>query len=130
MKVAQNKNISLKVDARKKLLQNMDYADLTSLFCNLLDNAIEACTDVPDSYIEISITSKQKTDITLINIINSCRTRPDFNKYGHPISRKKNKWKHGLGLKSVNRIVNKYDGDMKMYFDEEKLAFHTIIMLR
>ena len=130
MKVAQNKNISLKVDARKKLLQNMDYADLTSLFCNLLDNAIEACTDVPDSYIEISITSKQKTNITLINIINTCRTRPDFNKYGHPISRKKNKWKHGLGLKSVNRIVNKYDGDMKMYFDEEKLTFHTIIMLR
>lgn len=129
MKICQRKHIAFKVDVRKKLLQNLDYSDLTSLFCNLLDNAVEACSNIPDSYIELSITDKENTDITVINIINTCRIRPKFNQNGVPVSSKKNKFKHGFGLKSVERIVNKYNGNIKMYFDDEKMAFHTIIAI-
>lgn len=130
IKLCQDEHIVLKVDVRKKLLKNIDYSDLTALFCNLLDNAITACSNVPDSYIDLNITNKENTDITIINIINTCRIRPIFHKNGIPVSQKKNKLKHGFGLKSVNRIIQKYNGDMKMYFDDEKMSFHTIIMLR
>lgn len=130
MKVCQKRHITFKADVRKKLLQNLDYSDLTALFCNLLDNAIAACSDIPDSYIELSITKKENTDITVINVINTCRIAPVFNKYGYPVSQKKDTGKHGLGLKSVDRVIKKYHGNMKMYFDNEKMAFHTIIMLK
>lgn len=130
MQICRNKNIAFKVDVRKKLLQDLDYTELTALFCNLLDNAIEACSNIPDSYIELNITDKENTDITIINIINTCRIRPKFNQNGMPVSAKKNKFKHGFGLKSVERIVNKYNGNIKMYFDNEKMAFHTIIVIR
>lgn len=130
MQICEEKHIMFKADVRKKLLQNLDYTELTALFCNLLDNAVEACSHIPDSYIELSITNKENTNITVLNMINTCRTGPKFNKNGIPVSQKKNKLKHGLGLKSVERIINKYNGNMKMYFDDEKMAFHTIIALK
>lgn len=130
IKICHQMHITFKVDVRKKLLQNLDYTELTALFCNLLDNSVEACSDIPDSYIELSITDKENTDITVINIINNCRNCPKFNQNGLPVSSKKNKIKHGFGLKSVERIVNKYNGIIKMYFDDEKMAFHTILILR
>lgn len=130
MNICREKHIAFKVDVRKNLLQNFNYSDLTALFCNLLDNAVESCSDIPDSYIELSITDKENTDITVISIINTCRTHPSFDKMGLPVSQKKNKRKHGFGLKSVNRIVNKYNGNIKMYFDNDKMAFHTIIAMQ
>lgn len=130
MQICQQKHITFKVDVRKQLLQNLDYSDLTSLFCNLLDNAIESCSDLPDSYIELSITDKENIDFTVINMINTCRICPKFNKNGMPVSIKINKVKHGLGLKSVERIINKYNGNIKMYFDHDKMVFHTIIVLK
>lgn len=33
----------------------MDKYDMTSLFCNLLDNAVEAATGYPNAFIDISV---------------------------------------------------------------------------
>lgn len=70
------------------MLQHLDYSELTALFCNLLDNAIEACINIQDSYIDLSITSNEINHITIINIVNTCNTIPTFNKSGMPISNK------------------------------------------
>ena len=122
-------NIIFKVDVRKKLLCHLDYSDLTALFCNLLDNAMDACINIQNSYIDLSVTSKENTNITIINVVNSCTVSPTFNKSGMPVSNKKNLLKHGFGLKSVERIVNKYNGNIKMYFNNDKNTFHTIIAI-
>lgn len=127
--ICQQKHIAFKIDVRKGLLQNLDYTDLTALFCNLLDNAVEACSGTSNSYIELSIINKDNTNITIISIINSCTFIPKFNKNEIPVSQKKNKSKHGLGLKSVNRIINKHGGNIKMYYDNDKMEFHTIIVI-
>ncbi len=129
IQLCKNKNINLKVDVRKKMLQHLDYSELTALFCNLLDNAIEACINIQDSYIDLSITSNEINHITIINIVNTCNTIPTFNKSGMPISNKNNKLKHGFGLKSVERIINKYNGNIKMYFNNKKMTFHTVITM-
>jgi sensor histidine kinase regulating citrate/malate metabolism len=47
-----------------------------------------------------------------------------------PISTKKQKSKHGFGLKSIRRIVDKFNGNIKMYFDDDKMIFHTIIAIQ
>ena len=89
MKICRDKHISFKVDIRKKLLQNLKYEELTSLFCNLLDNAVEACSDIPDSYIEMSVSFEPNSSLTVINIINTCRVVPTFDKNGRPVTTKK-----------------------------------------
>ena len=129
IKICHDKQIKFKVDIRKKLLQNLDYSELTSLFCNLLDNAVEACNNISDSFIELSVVLKENSTLTLINIINTCPTTPAFNNNGFPVSSKTDRRRHGLGLKSVSRIINKYNGTIKMYYDSKASAFHTIIIL-
>ena len=128
-KICHDKRIKFKADIRANLLKKLDYPELTSLFCNLLDNALEACINVPASYIEVSVLRKSNSNLTLISIINTCRIAPAFDDSGFPVSSKKDLRNHGLGLKSVNRIVKKYDGNIKMYYDSHSATFHTIIIL-
>ena len=37
---------------------------------------------------------------------------------------------HGFGIKSIEKIVHNYNGNMQMYYDGETFTFHTIIMLK
>lgn len=127
--ICHDKCIKFKADIRSKLLQKLDFPELTSLFCNLLDNAVEACNDIPDSFIEISVVRKNNSDLTLISMINTCSAAPSFDDKGFPVSSKNDRRQHGLGLKSVNRIVSKYGGNIKMYYDSQSDAFHTVIIL-
>ena len=130
LQICSNKHIEIKTDIRKQSLMFFEYSDLTTLLCNLLENSIEACTDIPDSFIELSITPKDNTSLTIINIVNTCRIKPKVDKNDKPITTKRNNSHHGLGLKSIERVVNKYKGNIKMYFDEDKLTFHTIIVVK
>ena len=129
IKICHDKYIKFKADIRTNLLQKLNFPELTSLFCNLLDNAVEACNDIPNSFIEVSVVRKSNSNLTLISIINTCNIAPSFDGNGFPVSSKRDKRKHGLGLKSVNRIVNKYRGNIKMYYDNQSTTFHTIILL-
>lgn len=129
IKICRDKCIEFKADIRTKSLKKLDYPELTSLFCNLLDNAVEACDNIPDAFIEVSVSQKGNSSLTLINIVNACKHPPIFADNGFPVSTKKDTRKHGLGLKSVNRIVNKYNGSIKMYYDASAEAYHTIILL-
>lgn len=129
IKICHDKHIKFRADIRTNLLQKLNFPELTSLFCNLLDNAVEACNDIPNSFIEVSVIRKNNSNLTLISIINTCNNAPSFDDNGFPASSKKDKQKHGLGLKSVNRIANKYNGSIKMYYENQSKTFHTIILL-
>lgn len=123
------KNISLRADIRSDSLNFVSDNDLTALFCNLMDNAVEAASKVQESYIELSVSLKSGTNIVVISLINSCEENP-FNSAGRLITGKQDKKSHGYGMKSIRRIISKYDGEMNNYFEEESKTFHTIIMLK
>ncbi len=107
----------------------MEDNDITALFCNLLDNAVEAAEKISEGCIQLHITRQASTPFTFISVINSCRVSP-FSKDGRLPSSKKDSLRHGYGLRSITRIVEKYCGDIQMYYDAENTSFHTIIMLR
>lgn len=126
----QKKKIALRADIRKGLLEFLTYDDLTALFCNLLDNAVEAASKIPESYIELSVTYNEKASLTMLTMINSCRKNPFSKQTGKLISNKADSMRHGYGMKSIRRIVDKYHGDMQVYYEEKSTAFHTIITLK
>lgn len=33
-------------------------------------------------------------------------------------------------MKSIQRVVDKYEGDSRFYFDEENYTFHTVLILK
>ena len=99
-------------------------------FCNILDNALESASKTDHALIELNVHRKEHTPFAVITMINSCRTDP-FTAHNHQlITSKKEPSSHGFGLKSVRRIVERYEGSMNLYYDEKDLLFHTIILLR
>lgn len=122
--------IDFRIDIRKQSMSFLETNDLTSLICNLLDNAFESASLQENSYIELHISRKENTPFTLLTLTNSCRTNP-FSEDGKKlITRKQNKLRHGYGIKSITRIVEKYHGDIQMYYDEESNSFHTVLTLK
>lgn len=130
MQKCRTQRIDFRIDIRKQSVNFLEVNDLTSLICNLLDNAFESASLQENSYIELHISRKENTPFTLLTLTNSCRTNP-FSEDGKKlITRKQNKLRHGYGIKSITRIVEKYHGDIQMYYDEESNSFHTVLTLK
>jgi hypothetical protein len=123
-------NISFVTDIRRNSVNFITNNDLTSLFCNLLDNALESASKMSNSVIEINVNKTENSSFTVLTMTNSCRTSPFNAKNDNLITNKPDKLRHGFGLKSIRKIVKKYNGDIKMYYDAESLSFHTIITLK
>ena len=126
--------ISFLADIRSGAADFMADNDITSLFCNLLDNAVEACTNIPEAFIEMTARKREHTPFVVITIVNSCRRNPfsegDALKNRMPFTNKPDKRKHGFGIKSIRKVVSKYHGDIQMYYKDDAPAFHTIITLK
>lgn len=117
------------VDIRSQTTDFISNSDLTSLFCNLLDNAIEACRSVSDAYIELCTTKKEHTPFVILTMVNSCRSDP-FSPEQTLLTRKPDKKNHGFGIKSIKKTLSRYQGEMKMYYNNDMGTFHTIITLK
>ena len=65
-------HITLDIDIRKQALTFMDKYDMISLFCNLLDNAVEAATGYPDAFIEVYAGFSRSHNLFLLSVKNSC----------------------------------------------------------
>lgn len=130
MQQCSDNHIAFHADIRSGTTDFIADNDLTSLFCNLLDNAVNAAEDIPESFIEISTGKKAKTPFTVLTVINSCRTDPFITKNGSPAISIPRSQTHGFGLKSIRKIVAKYNGNMQIYYNSDTLTFHTVITLR
>lgn len=128
-KVCNDLHIAFHADIRSNTTTFLSDSDVTSLFCNMLDNAVEASNHIKDSYIEITATQRKHTPFVIITIINSCAGNP-FSPNGELVSSKQNPQAHGFGIKSIEKIIHNYNGNIQMYYDEETSTFHTIIMLK
>ncbi len=100
--------------------------DISSLFNNILDNALEAALMSTDKYINLEITNSLNSYHKIV-ATNSCDIEPKTEN-GKLITSKKNKETHGFGTKSINRIVKKYDGEMQWEYDNELKQFKLIIL--
>lgn len=118
---AERRNISVIFDIRNHSIDFMSDDNITILFCNLLDNAINASTDSVNAFIELSVTTKENTSFTTITLQNSCHSEPNSNK-SHPSG-------HGFGLKSIEKAVELYNGSINYFYDKTSKTFHTVILL-
>lgn len=121
--------VTFHTDIRKKSVDFISDNDITSLFCNLLDNAWESAICIPNSFIELNVARREHTPFVVVTVVNSCREDP-FLGNSNLLTHKKNKTKHGFGMKSIKRTIYQYGGDMQLYYDNDSLTFHTIITLK
>lgn len=82
--------------------------DITTIFGNLLDNAIEACKKVTQER-DINLKVDRYNSFIVIQLINSVSDDAKWIN-GRPVSNKgKN---YGIGLNNVENIIKKYNGNM------------------
>lgn len=87
-----------------------DVSDLCIIMGNLLDNAIEASKEVKEKKREINITLKYEHKKLYINVKNPYEGQRLKSKEGEFITSKNDKKNHGMGLKSIRKIVEKNEG--------------------
>jgi len=125
-----NKHICFQADIRSGILNDISPHDITSLFCNLLDNCVQATENIPDSFIEITAKRKENSPFIVIVTINSCRTAPTYGTDQLPVSNKGDARRHGYGIKSIKKIAKQHGGDLQTYYDNASATFHTILTLK
>ena len=129
-KLCEDKHISFSTDIRSNSVNFLKNEEITSLFANLLDNAMEAAIQSEHPLIEIKAYSKEGTVFSLITVTNSCDKEPLTDRHGNLVTSKSDKKSHGIGTKSIKRIVDSYDGNINYKFDKEFSVFSTSIMLK
>lgn len=99
-------------------------SDLGVVIGNLLDNAIEAAAQTNDRWIRLKI--EYTKGRLLLKMGNSYNGNVNF-KGNRITTSKKDADNHGIGLKSVERIVKKFDGEMELTHNEK--AFEVMILM-
>lgn len=121
------KDIRFDFDLRLSNLKIVDDYDLVTILGNILDNAVESASKAENKY--ISLTTNKVNTYDSIMIVNSCDTPPKSVERELKTT-KKDKKSHGLGIKSVMKILKKYKGDLEWEYDSEKRQFTTTIILK
>lgn len=85
--------------------------DMTTIFSNLFDNAIEACREIVKSRRKIRMIMRAQMGLIVIKITNPCA---DFNISDIKFGRSTKKNHSGIGLSNVRKAVEKYEGIMKV----------------
>lgn len=125
--VAIDKNIQIEMIIDKNTLGISD-VDLCCILGNLLDNAIEACEEENIENKIINLHMIAKNSCLLISVKNSIsesitNNNPNFD------TTKENKEKHGMGLKSMKSIAEKYSGSFKISEQEGKFFIVEILLV-
>lgn len=108
-------------------LNFMDDINLTSFLNNILSNAYEAALKSTDKRIELSINKIQGFDV--LTCTNSCDNKPII-KNNILVSSKGDNTFHGYGIKSIEKVVKKYDGNYEWSYDAEDKEFTTSVIFK
>ena len=113
--------------ANGSALDFMSSFDLYVLLGNILDNAIESVSKIEEEEERfLSVNIRRVHNLVLINVENYCSVCPEF-KNGVPATTKEKKDEHGYGMKSIQAVVEKYNGEFNI--DIEDGIFLIQIML-
>lgn len=106
---AEKENIIVDIQMEDLSLSFITDLDITAIFANLWDNAIEACKEMEEGKRHIDFIMRQVNGFVLINMENVYFVdKLVFNKNGKVVSSKENHI--GVGLSIVESVVEKYNG--------------------
>lgn len=115
---AEKKDILFKCSIEQVDFEFMDDIDITTIFSNLLDNALFASTDCKKGK-EISITVSSHNNFVVINIKNSCDL---YTKCGTFSSKD-----YGTGLYNVENSIRKYEGFLKISYSQNEFNCNAVL---
>ncbi|WP_454051870.1 sensor histidine kinase [Clostridium sp. Marseille-Q7071] len=110
---------------------SLEPVDLCVILSNALDNAIEACIRIGDNDISKTIWIKSYIrDIYLI--IEVSNTTVDKIQYaeGKIVSRKLDKYNHGMGISNIKSVARKYNGIVDIVEEKNKFIINVMMKIK
>ncbi len=114
--IARNKDIDVEISLKKNL-------DMSNLFSNILDNAIENSIKSKDKKLKLSVYKK------LDYIVIQCSNSYDWmilEEDMRLVSRKRFEG-HGYGLRIIDDIVKKYNGEQSIDYNDNTFTINLLI---
>ena len=102
----------------------IDGLDISTIFGNALDNAIEACEKLAEDERFITVKAGIKNQFLLIQVDNSAE---ENNETDH--TAKEDGFLHGFGKKNIQRAVEKYYGHCMWSFEQGVYSLSILIPL-
>lgn len=126
-KECEENGIKLNITSTNPKLDFIDGMDTVAIFSNLINNAIEACSNSARKDIFIDLYTVNNA-FSVIKVENYADKEPIVIE-GMLRSGKDDGNSHGIGIKSINNSLSKYDGKMSWSYDKAKGMFRTVISI-
>lgn len=124
---ALSKNIAMDFQIEKGVINSINEIDACSLLGNLIDNSIEACENVCDRKASILVKIQKVNSFMLILVENDMNEK-NIKKNGEKLlTTKFSTYEHGIGLKGVRMVVEKFDGQYKYELKDAKFVTRILI---
>lgn len=125
--ICEEKGIAFQTDIVSDNLSFMSAKDLSAMFNNALDNAVEAAEQSAEKRITLQI-SRSINQYHKIILENSSDREP-VAQNETLITTKKQKAGHGYGTKSIEKAVQKYGGETAWEYDKAQKQFCLTILI-
>lgn len=127
-KISNVSDVKVAVVGSVDTISAIDDIDLSVLIGNILDNALEAVLPIQseEKLIEFSFSEFQgyRNIVVKNSIVQSVlETNEDLH------TTKNEKGRHGFGVRSIRNIVDKYNGFVRFYEEENKFCVHIALPL-
>ena len=100
----------------------VDALDISTIFGNALDNAIEACNNIPEEERYITVKAGEKNGFLVIRIANSA-----IDNNADCQTTKEDTFLHGFGLKNIKQAVEKYNGECNFQYIAGEFLLNIIM---
>lgn len=126
-KICKEYNIKLLIDINNfDVCDFIDTIDTCSIFSNVLDNAIEACEKISNCEKMIILRGTIVNDFFVI-LIENTKENEIYIKNNYIKTDKKDTYLHGLGIKSINDSVSKYNGELVIDYSDNRFIIKIFI---
>lgn len=112
---ALSRNIKFTYDVRNVDIGKIEEIDITSILCDLLDNAMKVC-DHENPFVEITIHKGQPTGTIVISVACSSEKEQLMESREYVSA-------------NIKKTVKKYNGDINIYFQDEDKTLHITVIL-
>lgn len=122
MDYCRKNGIQFEIDIQEVQMEFMEQVDITTVFGNILDNAVAACEKSEKKQMKLKICPFN--GFVFAQLSNTFAGEIIWDGKGLPVSQKGDR--HGIGLENVEKVVKKYCGEVQL--QAEKSVFTIEVM--
>lgn len=123
----EQEEIQLSLEIEDFPMEFLSDMDTTTIFSNLLDNAIDACMELDRSVKRIEVVLCQKMGLLALRMTNTCQAAADLSPRQWHSTKKDHM---GIGLSNVQKTVEKYHGVVSIRTKEELFQVSVTIPIK